>query len=1030
MNAHTPFDANQDWTNPYCQNSSNDPMVDALLGNAYHVVRTVYCNLGNLKLIYDFLNQYGMVLGVQSEAELKSLTTKASFARIYDKSPAGDRRVTDYLYVEGDRTGILPDDSTATGSWVKVATSGSFGGDGESSSEGAYIPWVFNSGSAVGSETTIRVPDGTIGVPFIIVNGYMNYVGKGFEFDTATLTITLSQPLEEGDEVVCLLTGVPAVPGVPNINNWIQINWLYNNGAAVGGERVIEVPYTFQDISAVFKNGLRLVKGLPTDSYTLDTENNRFILTEPLAVNDRLVAQIGGEVQVLSVPDHTLEEVARATNVKNSEVILSTDTTQSLNGKVVVYDVAAQRIYGLPPLPTNVYISSVSGGQLTYNPGSVTVDLLSIDNSAALREELKEEGGDSLVNGFASINSMQLSTKLEVGDKVSTGRSKWVITADETPVSLANGLYAELLTSLYVDDFSGSGTDKINSLNAYITHGIQSTYATSTLLEAYKYSLKPVHVVFTSRVESSVPLLLMRHVHYDQVGAQTYFNRQIPVGFYYAPTNLNTAATEPVVFELSGTSYVRKTGVLIGTPDNDITDVNGYITMSDGFLFDLSVACFGGVKIGLNFSMSPGCKGTKTSIGITERGGNTVSAPLLGMYFRWSWGADFRSPKVLAMRQGIHLYKANAGLRITNPYVARAGSNADNPELVYPATAWTTEGKNQNTGITCDTVRDFVIDEPVVEWWRQAFAFNDTDIHLRKPHVEDVGGNMIMRHNFVIANSYLDLDNWSQINYTCLSYGFYFCGQDGNERKVIARGMPPVGGFSNGMVGGTFTNAPLRVENVSPAMTDYGSIGNWSAINYLGMDFYREIFVNPATGNDENSGFVSGRAVASLERAVEIINIVQQRGSFRGNFVINVSGSIALTRVVRAYKDFRINAAGSVITSSNTGHIEISGIGVILASGTFSGTAALLRHVADSNKVYLIGSVVVNTPAIVTASIGLGTLHINQTAGTNTSGISKYVDGSGVVMVTLLVRAANRNTAIDSVPVSANQYAAISSITS
>ena len=108
MNAHTPFDANQDWTNPYCQNSSNDPMVDALLGNAYHVVRTVYCNLGNLKLIYDFLNQYGMVLGVQSEAELKALTTKASFARIYDKTPAGDRQVTDYLYVRSPPPGKVP----------------------------------------------------------------------------------------------------------------------------------------------------------------------------------------------------------------------------------------------------------------------------------------------------------------------------------------------------------------------------------------------------------------------------------------------------------------------------------------------------------------------------------------------------------------------------------------------------------------------------------------------------------------------------------------------------------------------------------------------------------------------------------------------------------------------------------------------------------------------------------------------------------------------------------------------------------
>lgn len=672
---------------------------------------------------------------------------------------------------------------------------------------------------------------------------------------------------------------------------------------------------------------------------------------------------------------------------------------------------------------------NVPAGSTPETSGGIGLGAWVSVGDASLRADISSEGGDRHVHGFSSIQAMATDATLTIGQKVSTGGSRWEIVSEVTPMPIANGLYAKLINELYVDDFSGTGTEKINALNAYITAGMASSYANATDLEAYKYSLKPVHILFTSRVESSVPLLLMRHVHYDQVGAQTYFNRQIPVGFYYAPTDLNTAATEPVVFELSGTSYVRKTGALIGTPDNDITDVNGYITMSDGFLFDLSVACSGGVKIGLNFSMAPGCKGTKTSIGITERGGNLVSAPLLGMYFRWSWGADFRSPKVLAMRQGIHLYKANAGLRITNPYVARVGANADNPELVYPATAWTTAGKNQNTGITCDTVRDFVIDEPVVEWWRQAFAFNDTDIHLRKPHVEDVGGNMIMRHNFVIANSYIDLDNWSQINYTCLSYGFFFCGQDGTERKVIARGMPPVGGFTNGMVGGTFTNAPLRVENVSPATTDYGSIGNWSAVNYLGMDFTREIFVNPATGNDENSGFVSGRAVASLERAIEIINIVQQRGNFRGNFVINVSGSIALTRVVRAYKDFRINAAGSVITSSNTGHIEMSGIDVILSSGTFSGTAALLRHVADSNRVYLIGSVVVNTPAIVTATIGLGTLHINQTAGTNTSGISKYVDGAGVVMVTLLVRAANRNTAIDSVPVSANQYAAISSIT-
>ena len=1028
MNAHTPFDAKQDWSNPYCQNSSNDPMVDALLGNAYHVVRTVYCNLGNLKLLYDLLNQYGMVLGVQSETELKTLTTDAKYARIYGFSRAGDRQVTDYLYVEGDRTGIIPDDPEATGSWITVATSGSNSG-GTSSGEGAYIPWVYSNGSATGGETSINVPDGTVGVPFIIVNGDMQYVGRGFEFNADNLSVTLAQPLEEGDEVVFLLTGVPAVPDNPHVNDWVQINWLYNNGAAVGGEQVITIPYTFQSIPAVYKNGLRLYKGLTTESYTADPDNQRILLTEPLVTNDRLIVQIGGEVQVLEATDRTLQEVARSANVKDSEVILSTDTTQFLNDKKVIYSVSEQRIYGLPTLPTNIYIQSVSNGQLTYLPGGITVDLLPINSAILLREELKEEGGDRLVNGFTSIDSMKLSSKLSLGDVVSTGRSKWEIVSSETPIALANGLFAKLLNSLYIDDFAGTGTDKINSLNAYITHGMQSSYASSVLLEEYKYSLTPVHVVFTSRVETEVPLLLMRHVHYDQVGSQTYFNRQMPVGLYYAPTNLNTAITEPVVFELSGGVYVRKTGSLIGTVDNDISDVNGYITLSDGFLFDLSVACTGGTKIGLNFSMAPGCKGTKTSVGITERGGNLVSVPLLGMYFRWSWGADFRSPKVLAMRQGIHLYRANAGLRITNPYVARAGSNADNPELVYSVSAWTTEGKNQNTGITCDTVRDFVIDEPIVEWWRQAFAFNDTDIHLRKPHVEDVAGNMIMRHNFVIANSYVDLDNWSQVNYTCLSYGFYFCGQDGGDRKVIARGMPPVGGFSNGMVGGTFTNAPLRIENVSPAMTDYGKIGNWSAISYLGMDFYREVFVNPSTGSDENSGFTSARAVATLERAIEIINKVQQKGSFTGAFVINIAGSVTLTRVVTCYKSFRINASSVTVTASPSAYIQLSGdINVTLASGSFTGTAALLYYTTGKLGVFVIGSAVVSTTAIVTATAH-GQITIQQISA-DTSGILKYVDGSGKALVMLMVRSASRNTAIDANPVSINQFAGISSITS
>ncbi|WAQ79259.1 tail protein [Escherichia phage E20] len=416
MNAHTPFDAKQDWTNPYCQNSSNDPMVDALLGNAYHVVRTVYCNLGNLKLIYDFLNQYGMVLGVQSEAELKALTTKATFARIYDKTPAGDRQVTDYLYVEGDRTGVIPDDVTATGSWVKVATSGTGGDGGESTNDGGYIPWIYNSGSANGGETTIRIPDETAGAPFMIVNGDWQTEGYDFEYDPVAFEVSFATPLESGDFVVVMRTGVPATPDNPNVSDWVTLNWLYNHGAAVGGEQVIDIPYTFQSVPAVYKNGLRFYKGLANNSYTIDADNNLIILTEPLATNDRLIVQLGGEAKILEIVDHTVQEVARAANVKDSEVILSTDTTQFLNDKKIVYSVSEQKAYGLPALPTNVYIASVSNGQLTYQPGNVVVSLTPVPNSAEdlvpkHKQELAAIGGATTIGYEEPITNTAMDVK-------------------------------------------------------------------------------------------------------------------------------------------------------------------------------------------------------------------------------------------------------------------------------------------------------------------------------------------------------------------------------------------------------------------------------------------------------------------------------------------------------------------------------------------------------------------------------------------------------------------------------------------
>lgn len=372
MNAHTPFDANQDWTNPYCQNISNDPMVDALLGNAYHVVRTVYCNLGNLKLIYDFLNQYGMVLGVQSEAELKALTTKAKYARIYETAMDGKRTITDYLYVEDDPTGIIPDDPSATGSWIVVSTSS---GDQPTEVSSTYI--LFNY-EAEGGETTISVPVDTVGVPFITVDGFTQALGKGFEFNSTTGVITLAQELEAGQEVIAFLTGVPASPDKPTIDNWRVVNWLYNYGHAVGGEQVIDLPFEFLDVPAIYVNGLRRYKGLASKSYTVDSDNHRIFLTEPLATDDVLIVSIGGNIETVYATDRTIQEIARGFNIKDSEVILDVDTTTYLNDKVVIYVTGQQKSYKLPILPANVRVGSVTGDQLTYVPGNIVVTLIPI----------------------------------------------------------------------------------------------------------------------------------------------------------------------------------------------------------------------------------------------------------------------------------------------------------------------------------------------------------------------------------------------------------------------------------------------------------------------------------------------------------------------------------------------------------------------------------------------------------------------------------------------------------------------------
>lgn len=199
MNSHNPFN-----TGGGCgptDFSSRDQLVDRLIGDSYKIVKEVYLRLGQLEYFYNFLNRYGWIAPVDSDAALKELDVKqVKYARVYGKLAVGNSPYyfLDYLYVEGVLSGILPNVTNPTGSWIAVGSSGS-------GSNSLNQVWYYTATEE--GQTTIKVPDDTpvTGVQVLYVEGQRQDINKGFGFDPNTGIITLADELSVGEEVTVIL---------------------------------------------------------------------------------------------------------------------------------------------------------------------------------------------------------------------------------------------------------------------------------------------------------------------------------------------------------------------------------------------------------------------------------------------------------------------------------------------------------------------------------------------------------------------------------------------------------------------------------------------------------------------------------------------------------------------------------------------------------------------------------------------------------------------------------------------------------
>lgn len=96
------------------------------------------------------------------------------------------------------------------------------------------------------------------------------------------------------------------------------------------------------------------------------------------------------------------QAIARAFNVKVNEVIYSNETVVPLDGMKVLYNKITQTSYGVPEgLPEGAVILTVVNNVLTYNPGSISVNLGPVPNSA---EELSGDTGASNLGSITGIS--------------------------------------------------------------------------------------------------------------------------------------------------------------------------------------------------------------------------------------------------------------------------------------------------------------------------------------------------------------------------------------------------------------------------------------------------------------------------------------------------------------------------------------------------------------------------------------------------------------------------------------------------
>lgn len=354
MNSHNPFN-----TGGSCgpgDFNSRDQLVDRLIGDSYKVVKEVYLRLGQLEYFYNFLNTYHFIVPVASNEELRGLDYKSViYARVYGKqeSEVVPYYYIDYLYVEGNLTGILPNESSPTGSWIAVGSSGS-------GSNSLNRTWFYT--AEEDGQTVIKVPtDVTVtGVQVVYVSGQRQDINRGFSFNANTGEITLADALEKGEEVTAIL-------GLYDPENDLDIFTILSgmDGATLIGTKdgktvqdaLEDIVQKLADLSAgilgLKDTGVKLTSLVTAPAYTTQAQlNNQFVNVLRFgsrgafgtAMNAAIAYALTNGITKVFVPggDYTLDQSVTATLSRDLQIVFDPGAVIICDNPMDVFQITAQ----------------------------------------------------------------------------------------------------------------------------------------------------------------------------------------------------------------------------------------------------------------------------------------------------------------------------------------------------------------------------------------------------------------------------------------------------------------------------------------------------------------------------------------------------------------------------------------------------------------------------------------------------------------------------------------------------------------